>query len=143
MSTPADKAVALLRPLVEGRGCELFGVETLADLTPTISAALDDADPVGGSYTLEVSSPGLERALRTPAHFQKFIGTLVRVKVGPGAAPDNQRRLVGTITAADDQAVSIDDHRIPYTDVERATTVFTWGPAPKPGQPNTTRKAKA
>lgn len=161
MTAAAERAEALLRPLVEAHGCELFDVEwkggilrvsvdreggvdvdTLGALSPPISHALDEADLFPGSYTLEVSSPGLERPLRTPAHFRRFVGGKVRVKLAPGAAPDPERRVEGVLTEVDDDGVAIDGRRIPYAHIERATTVFEWGPAPKPGGPRTTRKKK-
>lgn len=117
-------------------------LDTLALATRLISRELDAADPLPNSYTLEVTSPGLERALRTPAHFQREVGKQVNVRlrdVGEGGL----RRLNGTLVAADDTAftVRLDDtlaeHTVPYAHLDRAKTVFVWGPAtaqPKPGQ---------
>jgi ribosome maturation factor RimP len=158
----AEKAEALLRPLVESKGLELFDIEwnggilrvsidredgidvdSLGTLTPAVSSALDESGLFPGSYTLEVSSPGLERPLRTVAHFRRFVGTTVRVKLVPEAAADAERRIEGTLTEVHDDAVVIDEHRIRLTDIDKATTVFTWGPAPKPGGPKTKKKAKA
>ena len=162
MTGAAETAEALLRPLVESNGCELFDVEwkggilrvsldreggidvdRLGALTPPISQALDDAGLFPGSYTLEVSSPGLERPLRTIAHFRRFVGTTVRVKLVPDAAADADRRVEGTLTDVDDEAVVVDGQRIAHSHIDRATTVFTWGPAPKPGGPKTKTKKKA
>jgi ribosome maturation factor RimP len=163
----ADKAEALLRPLVEAQGCELFDLEwkggilrisldreggidvdTLGALTPPISTALDEAELFPGSYTLEVSSPGLERTLRTVAHFRRFVGTTVRVKLVPDAADDADRRAEGTLIEVDDDGIVIDERRIAHAEIDRATTVFTWGPTPKKGVPQpkkkpTKKKAKA
>ena len=80
---------------VDGRTLQLtvdrdggVDLDALTTATQTVSAALDAADPTGpdlgsGSYSLEVSSPGLERPLRTPTHFRRAVGATVSVKTGP------------------------------------------------------------
>ena len=55
-------------------------LDTVAEVSEEISRGLDLKDPIGGRYTLEVSSPGLERPLRRPEHFQRFVGTTVAVR---------------------------------------------------------------
>lgn len=156
MPTVAERVADVVAPAIEHLGLILHDVEhtgnsirvlidrdggvdvdALTDATRTVSKLLDELDPVDGQYTLEVSSPGLERPLRTPAHFQRAIGTEVTVKTNPGV--EGERRLAGVVDAADDDAVSI---RLPdgtvrsvaYADVERARTTFAWGPGPKPGK---------
>jgi len=119
-------------------------LETIALATRLISRELDHEDPVPGHYTLEVSSPGLERTLRTPAHFVRSIGATVAVRlrdIGEGG----ERRLHGTLEAADDDSITVrpdegEARTVPYTHIDRAKTVFVWGPTPKPGQP--TKKEK-
>ena len=66
---------------------------------------LDEADPIAGKFTLEVSSPGLERLLRTPEHFAWAVGQKVAVKTVPSFEGD--RRVTGTIIGAGDRAVVI------------------------------------
>ena len=130
-----------LRITVEGPdGVDL---EAIARATRVISAALDEHDPIPSKYTLEVSSPGLERALRTPAHFLGAIGSTVSVKTN--ARVDGERRIKGMLLAADDDGITVDEHRLQYGDIEKARTVFDWGPAPKPGkkQAADNKKAKA
>ena len=80
-----------------------------------------------GRYTLEVSSPGVERPLRTPEHFRRFVGTSVAVKTRPDVEGD--RRLEGTLEAADDEGVVVAGRRLAYDDIEKARTVFVWEPA--------------
>ena len=149
-----ERAVA---PLLESSGLRLYDVEhagstlrvlvdrsggvdldVLARLTRELSAALDDADPLPGRYTLEVSSPGLERPLRRAEHFRAALGTKVRVKLRPGT--DGERRVEGTLTAADDEEVVIESEgglrRVRVEEIERARTVFEWGPAPKRPTPS-------
>jgi len=111
---------------VEGGSIDL---ETVARASEVVSAVLDRADPIPGRYTLEVSSPGVERLLRTPAHFRRHIGSTVAVKTRPGTQGD--RRLEGTLAAADDVGVTIGSRTLPYADIERAHTVFSWGGSAK------------
>lgn len=118
-------------------------LDGVAAATHLVNEALDAADPIPGSYTLEVSSPGLERPLRTPAHFRRFVGRTVNVKTKPDVEGD--RRIEGTLADADPDAtgaITVAGRRIAYADVERARTVFEWGPQPKPGGPKGKGKAK-
>ncbi len=165
MSGPAEVAAALLRAHVEAAGCELYDVTwapgllrvlidreggidltTLGTLSPVVSAALDAAvpDPLPGRYTLEVSSPGLERRLRAPGHYRRFVGTPVNVKLTAAAAGDGDRRFRALLEAADDEGFTAGGRRLSYDDVDAVMTVFEWGPAPKPGgrPPKTQKKAK-
>jgi ribosome maturation factor RimP len=154
--TIADRLRELIEPVVTGLDLDLFDLQygggvlrvtvdradgvdldTVAKATRAVSRALDDADPIGGHYTLEVSSPGLERTLRTPAHFAWAVGRQVSVKTVAGTEGD--RRVRGTIRAADDDGVVIageapdDERRLAYGDIEKARTVFEWGGEPKRG----------
>jgi ribosome maturation factor RimP len=113
-------------------------LDTLALATRLISRELDHHDPVPGHYTLEVTSPGLERTLRTPAHFARELGKTVALRlrdIGVGG----ERRVHGVLIAATDTDVSIrvddslDEKVVPYDHIDRAKTVFVWGPQPKPG----------
>ncbi len=116
-------------------------LDTISMVTTQVSRLLDEHDPVPGRYTLEVSSPGVERTLRRPDHFRRFVGSTVSVKTRPGVA--GERRQQGRLEAADDEGVVVvpDDgpgkgvaRRLGYDEIERARTVFRWGPEPKPGK---------
>jgi len=120
------------------RAIDLDGV---TEATRLVSDLLDANDPVPGHYTLEVSSPGVERPLRTPAHFRRFLGSTVSVRTHSGVEGD--RRVEDVLTAADDEGVVVGGRALSYRDIERARTVFTWGPAPKPGRPQSKQKKKA
>ena len=78
-------------------------LEAIAVATRLISRELDHADPVPGRYTLEVTSPGLERTLRTPAHFQRAVGQTVSIRLHAGTGGD-RRRVTGLLAEADDEA---------------------------------------
>ncbi|MCB0998657.1 MAG: ribosome maturation factor RimP [Acidimicrobiales bacterium] len=127
-------------------------LDTIALLTRMIGRDFDHDDPMPGHYTLEVTSPGLERTLRVPAHWQREIGKTVNVRLRDVAAGD--RRVQGTLIAATDTEATIrlDDapagaelaeRVIPYAQVDRAKTVFVWGAAPKPGKGPSAKKSGA
>jgi ribosome maturation factor RimP len=111
-------------------------LDVLALASRLMSKELDQHDPIPSRYTLEVTSPGVERTLRTPAHFQREVGKVVAIRLANVEA--EQRRIQGVISAADDDSVTIQaadgERRIPYTDIDRAKTVFEWGGQPKPGK---------
>ena len=159
-ATEIDRVHALVDPIASDLGLDVYDIErrgatirvtldtpagsdggitldTLSLATRLVSRELDHADPIAGHYTLEVTSPGLERPLRTPAHFQREVGKDVTVRLrDPQADP---RRVQGRLVAADDRAATLllDDGTervIAYDAVDKARTVFEWGPAPKPGK---------
>jgi ribosome maturation factor RimP len=155
----ASRVSELVEPLLVARGAQLYDVvlggatlqvlvggnvdlETLADITRDVSQVLDEADPMPDHYTLEVSSPGLERTLRTPAHYLGAIGESVKVKT---TSSNEVRRIDGVLTAADDEGFVVDtgsdSRRFSYGDVERARTVFVWGAA-KPVSPSKKQSKK-
>jgi ribosome maturation factor RimP len=150
-----DTLTNALSPILQARGLDLVDVEVhgaqltvfvdregginldeLGEATREVSAALDDIDPMPGRYTLSVSSPGLERRLRTPEHFARAVGETVTVRIDAGTA--DVRRLTGTLESADDTGFTLVGPDVPdgrlciaYDQVERARTVFEWGPAPR------------
>ena len=147
-----DELMAMLQPVIRGADLELVDVEmrsgvllvtvdrpggvdlqALTDANRAVSGVLDDKDPIPHRYTLEVSSPGVERRLRTPAHFTKAVGETVAVKTRPQVP--GERRLRGRLLAADDEGFELATEggaegrvRLSYTDIDRARTVFEWGP---------------
>ncbi len=129
----------VLRILVDREGG--IGIDTIKTISRAAARILDEADPISSRYTLEVSSPGLERPLRTEDHFQKATGELVKLKTY--ADVDGERRFAGTVVGADADGVSIDvdgtERRFAYDQLAKARTVFEWGPTPKPGQPNSSK----
>lgn len=155
MTTLVEAVTAAVAPVVASLGVELvdvehqgavlrlvvdepggIGLDRIAEVTRAASRALDEADPLPGTYTLEVSSPGLERPLRTPAHFARAVGQRVSVRARAGFEGD--RRLSGLLVAAGDDHLVVrtdgGEVQLPYDQVDRARTVFEYGPAPKPGK---------
>jgi ribosome maturation factor RimP len=142
----------VVEPILAARSLELYDIELVGDavrvvvetsdleviaqLTRAISRALDEADPIPDRYTLEVSSPGLERTLRTPAHFRGAIGSTVSIKTLSRVEGD--RRTKGVLSGADDDGVTVGERTLRYDEIERARTVFEWGPTIKPAK----KKAK-
>ena len=151
-----DRLHELIAPIVSEAEADLYDLElaggvlkvtldrsggidigTIGSVTRSISHMLDEKDPIPGEFTLEVSSPGLERVLRTPAHYERAVGEQVNLKLRAGV--DGDRRLKATVTAAGPLDITVtpndsdaDPVRIAYDDIERARTIFDWGPAPKP-----------
>ncbi len=121
---------------------EAIDVERIAELSRGISRLLDTEDLIDGSYTLEVSSPGLERKLRRPRHFEKSIGREVRVKTFAPVGGDRLHR--GRLVSADDEGFDVEiegtPRRIAYDDVASARTVFVWEKGAKPGKKRSRRR---
>jgi ribosome maturation factor RimP len=152
-----------IAPAVAARGLELYDVEfagagagrtlrvtvrrdggvdldAITEVTRVVSPLLDAAGAVDGPYLLEVSSPGVERTLRTPAHFAGAVGERVSVKYHTAEGP---RRSHGRLVEAGADRITVDAEgtveRVPLRDVTRARTVFEWGPQPRPGKAGATR----
>ncbi len=113
-----------------GPRIDLMGV---TDATHVIDDYMEANDPVSEAFTLEVSSPGLERPLRTPTHFARFIDTEISVKTTAGT--EGERRVQGILQSADEDptgnivivARQQPPRTIAYANIERARSVFRWG----------------
>jgi len=143
---------ALVRPVVESAGLELWevtfrkeagrmvlrvtvdrdggiDVDTISEMSERLSRRLDLEDFGRGRYQLEVSSPGLERPLRLPRHFQRSVGEQVKVKTVKPIA--GSKIHAGALVSADAEAIVIatdgGELRVPYANVASARTVFEWG----------------
>ncbi|MDE2407907.1 MAG: ribosome maturation factor RimP [Xanthomonadaceae bacterium] len=157
MTDKAGEIVALLAPTIASMGLELLGIEYLpapggatlrlyidvpqADaparsvgieeceaVSREISAQLDVEDPISGNYTLEVSSPGMDRPLFTAGQFARFIGETAKVTLK--LPQDGRRRLQGTILRVEgDQLVfEVDGRELPVAsaNVDKARLVPDW-----------------
>jgi ribosome maturation factor RimP len=140
-----ERAGWTLRLTIEREGSvEQGGGVTLEDcveVSRDASAVLDlDEDLIPHHYNLEVSSPGLDRPLRSPAEFARFTGKIVRVKLAR-PAPDGQKVLRGPLARAAEGmvAVLVDGKliEVPLTDVAEANLVFELTPQPKKGASRT------
>ncbi len=80
-------------------------VEDCTAVSRQISAILDVENPIHGQYDLEVSSPGLDRPLVTPAHYQRFLGKRARIKLRQPL--DGRRNFAGELLAIEDDTVTI------------------------------------
>lgn len=142
----SERLQSLLQPVVEDLGYELVGVEYQSNpknrvvrvyidrepdgvgvedcgrISREVSAVLDVEEPVPGQYTLEVSSPGVERPLFTGAHFSRFVGEMAAVQL---VVPlNNRRRFKGIIARADESTVVLqvdgEDVELTIADIARA-----------------------
>jgi ribosome maturation factor RimP len=124
----------MLRVTIDAPGG--LDVDRIAEAARGLSRLLDEDEGIDGPYTLEVSSPGLERTLSRPNHYAKAVGREVLVKTR--VAVDGAQSHRGTLTEFSDGqvAVAVDGHdrRIPLTDVAQARTVFRWEKPAKPGK---------
>ena len=104
------------------------GIEDCEAVSREVSAQLDVADPISGNYTLEVSSPGLERPLFTPAQFARYVGQVAKVWLK--LPQDGRRRMQGEILRADDAAVVIKvdgaEFSVAPDNIEKARLVPDW-----------------
>jgi ribosome maturation factor RimP len=133
-----ERAGWTLRLTIEREGStEAGGGVTLADcaeVSRDVSAVLDVEDLVPHRYNLEVSSPGLDRPLRTSAEFVRFVGRLARIKLTRPAS-DGQRVLRGTLESAAEGRVGIvvdgKPFEVPLADIAEANLVFELSPQPK------------
>jgi ribosome maturation factor RimP len=106
----------------------LVGIEDCEAVSREVSAQLDVADPISAHYTLEVSSPGIERPLFTPAQFARFAGEVAKVTLK--LPQDGRRRLQGTILRADDDSITFDvdgnAFAVAADNIEKAKLVPDW-----------------
>lgn len=104
-------------------------VEDCAEISRTISAVLDVEDPISGEYTLEVSSPGIDRPLTRLEDYRRFAGLEARIDVDP--AIEGRKRFSGRLAGVDgDDRVLIDTEdttvlALPFESIVRAKLVLT------------------
>jgi len=140
---------SLLEPLLQAQGIELveveyrreslgwvlrlfidqesgITVEDCAGVSQMVGDMLDVADPIQNPYNLEVSSPGLNRPIRKPEHFQRYIGKTVEVRT---AAPiQGRRNFKGVLVDSDNERITINCEgqvfEIPMTNLERTRLCY-------------------
>ncbi|MFO0658847.1 MAG: ribosome maturation factor RimP [Polyangiaceae bacterium] len=121
-------------------------LDMCADVSRDISRTLDVADMIEHAYNLEVTSPGVERPLRTAAEFARFAGQPAKVMFSK-ALPDGQKVIRGLIEKVDGDRVTLvsDGKAIEFVvaDVKQANLVFELGASPKGSKPGKSGKKKS
>lgn len=147
MRKVTDTVTALARPIVEAAGCRLWDVEYIKEggrwflrifidcdggvstehcetVSRGLDPVLDEKDPIQDAYILEVSSAGLERALKRPEHYENSLGKNVSLSL---YTPRNgSKTLTGTLTAFDTEAITLDSERIDLKDIAKINLTFSW-----------------
>ena len=169
MSNVIDRVTSMVSPILADLSLELYDldfaggvlkvtidtppgspagvdIDQIALVTRLLGRELDhDENAVPGRFTLEVSSPGLERTLRTPAHYAREAGKEVNIRLRE--QHDGRRRISGLLLSANDTSARVRDENgaevdIPLALVDKAKTVFVWEANPKPNSPEA-RSARA
>ena len=145
MASREQKIEALLEPTIEALGFELWGLEYLsqgrhtllrlyidgengvtvdncAEVSRHVSGVLDVEDPITGEYTLEVSSPGVDRLLFRLHHYPAYVGEWIELRL---RIPfEGRRKFKGTLKGieGEDVVVQVDDHEflLPHSAIEKA-----------------------
>ena len=108
----------------DGRG---MTVDHCAEISRTVSALLDVADPIAGAYTLEVSSPGIDRPLTRLDDFERFAGYEAKLELR--IPLDGQRRFRGRLLGLDDEEIRLETEggelRLSYADLAKAKLILT------------------
>lgn len=117
-----------LQVMIERRDRRAIVVDDCAEVSRALSAILDVEDPIQGAYTLEVSSPGIDRPLLRADDFERFRGFAARVELGRPL--DGRRRFTGRIIGVQDGQVRLhldteEDVGLPIIDIQRAKLVLT------------------
>jgi ribosome maturation factor RimP len=105
-----------------GSGAGGITVDDCARVSHEVSQVLESEDPIKGHYTLEVSSPGFDRVLRKPAHFERFVGE--RVSAELKLPLEGRRRFVGALKSVSGGAIVIEvdgrDYGLPFERIQKA-----------------------
>lgn len=148
MASKEEQLKTLLTPVVESLECEFWGLEYIVGglrktlriyidkpggvvledceiVSRQLSSVLDVEDPVAGEYLLEVSSPGMDRALYTLAHYERFIGETVTLRLR--VPLEGRRKFTGRLQAVegDEIILAVDGEELvlPIETIEKANIV--------------------
>ena len=139
----ASELKEVIKNIVEDNGCELYDIELTeegghkyyrvyitkpggvslkdcAAINNLISPIFDIEDPVDGKYFLEVSSPGIERKLTKPEHFEKSIGENVKVTLNDGT------KVKGQLKSFVNNEAEIGKEKVKFDDIKKAKTYIEW-----------------
>ena len=141
----------MISPLIEALGCELWGVEYLSQgrhsvlriyiekepkveiedcekVSRQVSGLLDVEDPISGQYTLEVSSPGMDRLLFTLDHYRRFVGEQLAVKLA--RAFEGRKKFQGQLVGIEDDEIILhvdgEEYVLPFESIDKANIVPTF-----------------
>lgn len=121
---------AVVRVYVDADPPGQIDLDTVAEVSEEISRGLDLRDPIAGRYTLEVSSPGLERNLRSADHFARSVGSRVVLKTKDPDQRTGSHRIDGVIADAGPDYVVVEgdegSQRVMLSNIKSARTVFEW-----------------
>jgi ribosome maturation factor RimP len=116
----AGRSQAVVRIFIDKP--EGIAVEDCERVSREVAALLDVDDPIPTAYTLEVSSPGFDRLLRTPAHFERFVGSRVFVELKAPRA--GRRRYTGMLQAVNATGIEIEVDKqkveVPFDEIGKA-----------------------
>jgi ribosome maturation factor RimP len=149
MSVKKSQLLELIRPVAESFGCELWGidffmqgkqsllriyiekqdggvqVEDCERVSRQVSSVLDVEDPIKVEYTLEVSSPGIDRPLFELAHFKEYVGQNVKIKLSMSF--DGRRNFPGLLKGIEDDEIVLEldgeEYLLPFELIEKANVV--------------------
>jgi ribosome maturation factor RimP len=153
MDATITRVWQLAAPLAEGEGMEIVDVEfrhegsrggrilrlyldkeggtnvdDLTRMSRQLSELLDAEDTIDGAYTLEVSSPGINRPLKKPEHFARFIGKRIRIRTRDMI--DGRRSFLGILGKVVDESVTLiqegKQYRIPFSMIEKSNYEHDW-----------------
>ena len=125
-----EGADMILRITIDTDAEEGITIDDCEKMHRAIDPLLDEADPIEGSYMLAVSSPGVERTLTRPEHFERMKGETVNVRFYTAQEPGGKKSVKGTLIGldGDDLVLSVDgaEARYPMKSVSKCETVFEW-----------------
>ena len=148
MSSRQEALVELIDPVIQALGCELWGLEILSQgrhsllriyiekadgvglkdcetVSRQVSSLMDVEDPITGHYTLEVSSPGMDRPLYKLEHYRQFIGEHVAIKLS--RTFEKRKKIRGLLKAVekDEIVVQVEDEEfvLPFEWIDKANLV--------------------
>ncbi len=126
MTTGAQRLT--LQIMIERKDGKNLVVDDCAAVSRAVSVILDEKDPIDGEYSLEVSSPGVDRPLTKPEHFARFVG--YETKIETDEAVEGRKRFKGKIIAvSDDDIIDFEmdgnNYKIPFVAIAKAKLVLT------------------
>jgi ribosome maturation factor RimP len=95
-------------------------LDECAEINRIISPIFDVEEPMSESYFLEVSSPGIERPLKTKEHFKNSIGEKVKITLNDGS------KIIGKLQDVGEEKINVKNKIIPFSNIKKARTYFEW-----------------